>query len=157
MDASNSMGNSTIHGENSSAVCRRLNFLHGEYLQHARISLPKGTILLWGLRSTAHFKQVIQSCVIHTERRPNPNMFIVISDKKAKLWLALLARKKQSQCPDYIGMKMCCSSKARAGSTSSLRGSTCRARRRGSRGEPGPHQQLQIPVQINRDTDEYRT
>lgn len=143
--------------ENFSAVHHRLNFLHREYLQHTRTSLPKGTINLLGLYNAGHFKQVIQSYVIHTDRRPNPKTFIVISGKKAKLWLALLARKKQSRCPDYFGMKMSCSSKAWAGSTSSLPGSTGQARCRGSRGEPGLHQQLQIPVQINIDADEYRT
>lgn len=74
-----------IHGENSSSVCHRLNFLHREYLQHARTLLPKGTILLLGLYSAGHFKQVIQRYVIPTERRPHPNTFIVTSDKKAKL------------------------------------------------------------------------
>lgn len=70
------------HGEISSAVRFRLDFLHGEYLQHAWTSLPKGIINLSSLYSARHFKHAIQSYVIHTDRRPNPGTFIVISEKK---------------------------------------------------------------------------
>lgn len=92
-----------MHRRNSLAVCCRLNFLHREYLQHTWTSLPKGSIHLVGLYSTRHIKQVTQNYVIHADHRPNPKMFIVSSQKKVKLWLALLARKNQSQCPDYSG------------------------------------------------------
>lgn len=72
--------------------------------------------------------------------------------KKAKLWLALLARKKQSWHPDYLRTQMPCSCRAGAGSTSSPPQSGCWARCRGS-GDPGPRQQLQIHT----DADRYRT
>lgn len=82
--ASYSKGNSTTHGENSSAVQHRLDFLCSEYLQHAWTSLPTGTIHLLWLYSARHLKQVLQSSVIHTDHRANPRTFIVISEKRLR-------------------------------------------------------------------------
>lgn len=69
-------------------------------------------------------------------------------EKKAKLWLALLARKKQSWHPDYFGTRMSRSCKAGTRSTFSPPQSSCWARCRGG-GEPGPHQQLQIHTEAD--------
>ena len=85
-NASYSKGNSMIHGENSSAVHCRLNFLHRQYLQHAQTSLSKRTIHLLGLYSARHFKQVIQSYVIHTDRRPNPETLSSVKKRLSCDW-----------------------------------------------------------------------
>lgn len=157
IDASDSKGNSMSHGENSTAVQHSLNFLRGEYLQIAQTSLPKGTIHLLGLYCGGHFKKIIQSSLIHTDRRPNPKNLIVSSEKRLTCDCHSWPGQSRADSLTILGWRCPVPPKPELGAHLPCQGVLAGLAAGAAEGESGPHQQLQIPVQINADVDEYRT
>lgn len=124
-----------------------VDFLYREYLQHAQTSLPADMIHGLGLYSTEHFKQGMQSHVIHADYRAHPEMLTATSEGVLCCdWHYIPGIHRAAACTVW-GRGCPTAPNLRLGAPASCPAQLCSLQH--SRGGSSPPQCLPTPLQIN--------